>query len=137
MLYRLRIDLLLSVIAVLLMAAFAARAQATSDWRSVTASNFTVVSNASESDLRAEAGRLEAFRKAFAQLYPSLKPGDGKPTTVVLFKDAAAFEAAAPKRSDGGVDEGVTGYFLAGDKQNYIALALDPKRQSSRSPIVH
>ena len=137
MLYRLRIYLLFSDVAVLVLATAEGTAQTISAWRSVTTKNFTVIGDAPESDLRSEAARLETFREAFCQLYPNLKLGDAKPTTVVLFKNATAFEALLPKRADGIVDDGVTGYFLSGERQNYIALALDLKRQSSRSPIVH
>jgi len=136
MLYRSRIGFAFSIIAMLLTGAFGTAAQSASEWHSATTRHFTLIGGAPESDLASEAARLEAFRAAFVRLYPQLKIESGKPTVAVLFKDAAAFESVLPKRADGGMDSGVTGYFLASESQNYIALALDQKRPA-RSPIIH
>ena len=135
MLFRLRT--MFAIIGSAMLAAATVAAQSQAEWHSLTTKNFTVIGNASAPDIGAEVARLENFRTIFSRLYPSLKLGDVKPTTIVLFKDPAAFGAVLPKRGDGRLDDGVTGYFLEGERQNYIALAFDEKRETAHSPILH
>jgi len=81
--------------------------------------------------------RLEQFRTTFSRLYPSLRLDNGRPTQIVIFKDAAAYFDFLPKRPDGSADVGVAGYFQAGEDTNYITFAISPNQFDPLSTAVH
>src|SRR5206468_12862509 len=58
-------------------------------------------------------------------------------TTVVVFRDAAAYESFLPRRPDGSTDEGVAGYFLAGEDTNYVTLAARAGKSDPLGTVVH
>jgi tetratricopeptide (TPR) repeat protein len=108
---------------VLLLAAQAAAAKET--WTSVRSQNFFLVGNASEKEIRQVATRLEQFRHVFAQLFPKVNFNTPVPTTVVVFKNDAAYKPFKPV-ADGKTVE-VGGYFQPGQDVNYITLT--PERR--------
>ncbi len=86
-------------------------------WISIRTKNFYVIGNANEKDVRKAALKLEQFREAFTQLFPSMKFNTPVPTTVVAFKNKSSYEPFGPPNT--------SGYFQAGPDVNYIALSTD------------
>jgi tetratricopeptide (TPR) repeat protein len=78
---------------------------------------FYVIGNANETDIRKAALKLEQFREAFTQLFPSMKFNTPVPTTVMAFKNKSSYEPFGPPNT--------SGYFQAGADVNYIALSTD------------
>lgn len=105
-------------------------------WVSVKTTNFFLIGDADEIELRQAALRLEQFREAFRLLFPEIKLDGGIRTNVVVFRNAAAFRPFKPKRPDGSIDESVAGYFLPGEDVNYITLSADEKN-SAYGTIYH
>jgi tetratricopeptide (TPR) repeat protein len=93
-------------------------------WVSVRSQNFTVVGEAREKDLRRVAVRLEEFRAALARLLPEGPKDASAPTTVIVFRDDAAYQPFKPVLR-GQTASYVAGYFQPGSEVNYITLALD------------
>ena len=130
-----------SIIAVVflsfLLIGVSARAYASGTWTSVHSKNFFLVGDASEPAMHDIAVRLEQFREAFGQLFPSLKLDAGVRTNIVVFKDAISYRPFKPKRTDGTPDDAVAGYFLGGDDVNYIAVSVDPSQGDPYRTIYH
>lgn len=122
-----RVFLILSALAALAALASphasAARGE-TFGWVSVRSQNFTVVGEAREKDLRRVAVRLEEFRAALARLLPEGPKDASAPTTVIVFRDDAAYQPFKPVLG-GQTASYVAGYFQPGAEVNYITLALD------------
>src|ERR671921_253318 len=95
-----------------------------SGWVSVRSQNFTVVGEAREKELRRVAVRLEEFRTALARLLPEGPKDASAPTTVIVFRDDAAYQPFKPVLR-GQTATYVAGYFQPGSEVNYITLALD------------
>ncbi|MCA1590095.1 MAG: tetratricopeptide repeat protein [Acidobacteria bacterium] len=109
----------------LLLAASVSFSQTADSWISVRSANFHLMGNAAERDLVALANRLERFRWALGQVIPGVKLDSKAQTRFIVFRDAAAYRPFKPKRSDGTLDDGVAGFFIAGDDVNYVTLSLD------------
>ena len=106
-------------------------------WVSVRSQNFTVVGEAREKDLRRVAVRLEEYRAALSRLIPEGRSDAGVPTTVIVFRDDAAYQPFKPVLR-GQTASYVAGYFQPGAEVNYITFALDS--ESSRgadSTLLH
>lgn len=97
--------------------------------------NFFVIGNAGETEVRRTAARLEQFREVVRSLFPAIKLDGDIRTNVVLFKDAAAYAPFKPKRPDGSIDTAVAGFFQAGEDVNYITLAAGER--SAYGTIYH
>ena len=93
-------------------------------WTKVQSKNFTLVGNASESDMRKIAFKLEQFRQTLSLILPKASISTPIPTTVVLFKSDESFRQFKP-RYQGKIRDNVGGYFLSGPHRNYIALSLN------------
>src|SRR5688572_9884549 len=91
--------------------------QAAEAWLRVETTNFEVVGNAQEAEVRSVADRLERFREAISKMM-TVRQGSVK-TRVVVFKDVASFRPFKPKRADGSVDDLASGFFQSGDDVNY------------------
>lgn len=87
--------------------------------------------------MRSAAERLEQFRWSFSRLYPRLRLDNGKPTEIVIFRDAAAYFDFLPRRPNGLADVGVAGYFQAGENRNYITFAVSQRQLDPFSTAVH
>jgi tetratricopeptide (TPR) repeat protein len=118
----------------LLVSAHAAAAK--ENWSSVRSKNFTVVGNASESDMRKMATKLELFRYTLSQLFPGAKISTPVPTTVILFKDDHSFDPFKPQYK-GKTKQNVAGYFLSGENKNYIVLSKEYGSSISLQVIFH
>ena len=102
----------------------AARPAAAADkWITVRSPHFLLVGNANESRLRRMASDLEQCRAAFVMLLPAAGQPSSIGTTVVVFKDDASFVPFKPLYK--GRPGNVSGYFMGGADQNFIALNGD------------
>src|SRR6185295_20102702 len=61
------------------------------EWLEVRSANFTLFSNAGESNTRRIAGDLERLRDALGQLAPGVALSSPTPTYIFVFKDAGSF----------------------------------------------
>jgi tetratricopeptide (TPR) repeat protein len=96
--------------------------RAADKWTRVQSKNFTLVGNASESQIREVAEGLEVFRSAFSRFF-RLKEGATVATTVLVFRSDAAFKPFKPLYQ--GKPANVAGFFQGGSDLNIIALAAD------------
>ncbi len=92
------------------------------EWLQVRSKNFNLIGNASEKDIRAAATRLEQFREVLRRVLNRANFNSPISTTVVVFKNEAAFAPYRPLKADGKSDKWVGGYFQSGDDVNYIVL---------------
>ncbi len=118
------------VFAVLLILLTSFSSIAADNWVRVKSENFELVGNASEQQIRDVATKLEQFRVVFGSLFTNLKLTSPVPTTVLVFKDEAAFD---PYRSS----KWAGGYFLSSEDKNYIALPVGDDREETYSIIFH
>lgn len=87
-------------------------------WTSVRSTNFLLIGNASEKEIRQVGVRLEQFREVFSYLFPTVNFSSPVPTTVIVFKSDASFRPFKPNAT-------TAGYFQAGPYVNYIALTTE------------
>jgi tetratricopeptide (TPR) repeat protein len=111
--------------------------QAQEKWTNVRSTNFNLVGNASEKDIRRVATKLEQFREVLSRLFPTLKYNSPVPTTVVVFRNERSFRPFKPVNADGKASDWVAGYFQAGDDANYIVLSVEGERQQTYQTIFH
>jgi len=127
MLRSLKIDTVLFAIGYLLAVGSAALAQQQPTppdrWHSLQTKDLHVIGNAGETDLRGTAARMLEFRDALSHLFPQASLTRRIPLRVVVFRDQASYSPFKPKRTGKTIDDGVLGYFLAGEGANYITLA--------------
>src|ERR1044072_1025091 len=112
----------LIVLSLLLLAPASSSAKET--WTKLKSKNFTVVSNASEREMRKLAVKLEQFRYVISLLLPRVQIETPVTTTVILFKSHETFKPFKPLYK-GKVRENIGGYFLASQDGNYIALTSE------------
>lgn len=99
-------------------------------WTRVRSRNFTVVGQTGDREVRRIAARLELYRAAFARLLPVEHFNRQAETTVLLFRDDAAYRHFMPVML-GREAASVAGYFQTGEAVNYITLSLDAEHESS------
>ncbi|MDQ3321323.1 MAG: DUF1570 domain-containing protein, partial [Acidobacteriota bacterium] len=87
--------------------------------------------------IRKVATRLEQFREVFRQVLSKANLNSPIPTTVIVFKNEAAFMPFKPVKADGKIDKWVDGYFQPGDDVNYITLSAEGVRNDSFGLIFH
>src|SRR3982751_6203124 len=87
-------------------------------WVRVESTNFHLIGNASEKEIRGVATKLEQFRDVFGRLFPSVKFNSPVPTTVIVFKSDSYYKPFKPNPN-------LAGYFQPGTDVNYITLAVD------------
>jgi tetratricopeptide (TPR) repeat protein len=109
--------------------------QSRDSWRSVRTNNLFVIGNADAEKLRQVAAWLEFFHSAFARLVSRNVIDSSVPTTVIIFRDDAAFTPFKPLYQ--GQPANVAGFFQPGDDVNYIALSLDPQQRDPYSTAFH
>lgn len=122
-------------IALLLVLLTTHAATAKDTWTSIKSKNFTVVGNASESEMRKVTMRLEQFRQAVSILFANAKIETRVPTTVVIFKSHSSFKPFKPKYK-GKTRENVGGYFINGGDANYIVLTTETHGGTSPYEII-
>ncbi|MBA3357161.1 MAG: tetratricopeptide repeat protein [Pyrinomonadaceae bacterium] len=110
-------------------------AHAKDTWVSVRSSNFFLVGNAGEKEVRKVATRLEQFREVFSRLFPRMKFTSPIPTTVVVFKSDSSYKPFKPVAD--GKTVAVAGYFQPGREVNYITLTTEKREENPYAVIFH
>src|SRR6266404_4325819 len=108
--------------------------QAADKWLSIRSKNFLLVGNASEGSIKRVGRDLEEFRSALGRVFPGVNKESSIGTTVIVFKDDAAFRPYKPLYE--GKAGNVGGYFQGGQDVNFIALSTD-SLMLSRQVIYH
>jgi tetratricopeptide (TPR) repeat protein len=108
----------------LLLCASTPHVSAKENWIKIRSKNFTLIGNTGEGEIRKVGARLEMFREAFAQIFPSTRLHASVPTTVLVFKTDSSYTPFKPKR-DGKTQENVGGYFLPSADINYITFKTE------------
>ncbi|MEJ7617568.1 MAG: hypothetical protein WKF30_11540, partial [Pyrinomonadaceae bacterium] len=117
-------------------AATASVVSAEEKWFRLKTENFTLISNADQSDMKRVATQLEVFRSVLAQLLPRANIKSSAPNTVLLFKSHDSFRSFKPKYK-GKTKDNVGGYFLKGWDENYITLTAEKRDLSPFEIIFH
>lgn len=112
-------------------------AAAQDQWISARSTNFHLIGNAKEGEIRRVATRLEQFREVFVQLFPSLKYSSPVPTTVIVFRNEKAFRPYKPQTAEGKASKWVAGYFSPREDANYIVLSTEGESQQTYQTIYH
>jgi len=107
------------------------------EWTRVRSKNFNLIGNADEKSIRAVAVRIEQFREALREVLDKFNFDSPVPTTVVVFRDAAAYQPYKPVKSSGEVNNIAVGYFLPGEDVNYITLTAAVDSPESYNTIFH
>lgn len=107
------------------------------NWIMVQSKNFKLIGNASESDIRKAASRLEQFREVFRQAFAGIKFVTSIPTNVIVFKSDSSYKPFKPKRADGKIDEFIAGFFQPGEDANYITLSTEGEDARTFEVIFH
>lgn len=89
-------------------------------WVSIHTRNFTLVGNASESDIRRAGRTLEEFRSAMAVLFPQIDQTSSASSTILVFKNDDSFKPYKPVYK--GQAANVVAFFQPAEDVNYIAL---------------
>jgi tetratricopeptide (TPR) repeat protein len=95
-------------------------AYAADKWVAIHTKNFTLIGNASESDIRRTGRTLEEFRSAMALVFPKVDQVSAAPTTIFVFRSDESFKPYKPIYK--GQPANVLAYFQPGEDVNYIAL---------------
>jgi tetratricopeptide (TPR) repeat protein len=130
--------LVLSLLITLLAPVTSLKARAVSPperWRSIRTNNLFLVGNAEEEELRQAAIWLEFFHSSFARLISRTVVDPTVPTTVIVFKNDAAFIPFKPLYQ--GRPANVAGYFQPGRDVNYIAMSLERRGRNPLSTAFH
>ena len=106
------------------------------DWKRLATPSLTVVGNARESDLRRAGTEMERFRRALGSFSSSLRLDSPVPTTVVVFRDDAAFTPFKP-RFRGKVNDNVAGDFSSREHANYLVMAPSGQHEFTMRVIFH
>ena len=110
-------------------------AHAKDTWVSVRSTNFFLIGNANEKEVRQVAARLEQFREVFSRLFPRMKFTSPVPTTVVVFKSDSSYKPFKPVVE--GKTTAVAGYFQSGPDVNYITLTTEKREEHPYAVIFH
>lgn len=94
-------------------------------WTRVESTHFLLVGNADEAKIKLAAAKLEHFRRVLQQIFPQTNLDSATPTTVIVFRDDAAFKSFKPINDNGATRDNVRGYFQPGLDKNYIALSAE------------
>jgi hypothetical protein len=101
-------------------------------WTRVTSTNFTLIGDASERDLRQVALQLEQFRETIGRLLPAARVPAETPTIVYVFSTDKDYRSYKPLYKGKPMD--VAGYFVRPPDANFVALSMD--RGEEGFPII-
>ena len=104
------------------------------EWSELRTANFTLFTDAGETNTRRIAADLERLRDVLSQLAPGVALSSPTPTYIFVFKNASAFEPY--QRTYAGKPMASGGYFLSTELANYVAINGD-RRGDERSIIYH
>ena len=94
------------------------------NWSSIRSTNFYVIGDTGERNLRSVALRLEQFREALGAILPKTIAGTSGPMTVIVFRSHKTFEPFKPQY-EGKARKFIAGFFQGGRAMNYIALTTE------------
>jgi tetratricopeptide (TPR) repeat protein len=127
-----------ALLCVLLLFLFSAQAASAKDqWINVRSKNFNLIGNAGDKEMRVVATKLEQFRETFRVVFARMKLTSPIQTNVIVFKNDASYRPFKPKRADGKPDDGIAGYFQAGEDVNYITLSVEGNVEDSLGTVFH
>src|SRR4051812_19280406 len=106
------------------------RAETSAQWTRVRSANFTLIGNASPTDLDEAARRLELFRIAFGKSFPAVPLSPSRPTRLIAFGDDSSFQPFK-------VDENNGGFFQTGSDVDYMTFELDRKSPYTFGVMYH
>src|ERR1051326_3901726 len=98
-------------------------------WVSVRTKNFLMLGNASEKDIRNVGLKLEQFREAFTNIFPTIKFNTPIPTTVIVFKSDSSYAPFKPSPN-------TAGYFQPGEDVNYITLTTEIRGEQDPFTVI-
>jgi tetratricopeptide (TPR) repeat protein len=127
----------IAVLFLVLAAQMIAASAAKDEWLHVRSTNFNLIGNASEKEIRRVGTKLEQFREAFRALFSGANLSSPIPTNVIVFKSDSSYKPFKPKRGDGKIDNFIAGYFQPGEDVNYITLAAGGADAGTFGTIYH
>jgi tetratricopeptide (TPR) repeat protein len=98
------------------------------DWMRLQTANFTIEGDVGAGELRTVALRLEQFREAIRQTFPSAKLVTPAPVTVIVFAHDRDFKAVAPRFEGKPVE--LTGLATTSQIGSSIAICLEHSNQA-------
>lgn len=108
------------------------------DWVKVETTNFTLVGNAGEKNIRKVGFKLEQFRKILSNSLPNMRLNSSVPTYVYVFATEDDFK---PYKTQAGLDKDkdkdTVAYFSATSDANYVAMSNDYTSETLSSIIFH
>ena len=114
-----------------------ALAQKEQIWTEVRSPHFVVVSSAGEKQARNVAEQFEAFRSAFAELFPRARVDLGKPLTILAVKNEKDLRALLPGFWEKKGQSHPAGIFVPGQEKLYVALRTDTQGEFPFQVIYH
>lgn len=93
-------------------------------WTKVRTTNFLVIGNAGEMDIRRVATGLEQFREVFLRLLSEDHFDSTTPTIVIVFRDQFSYAPFKPLYREQPLRD-VAGHFQPGAQVNYLIFAVD------------
>jgi Putative Zn-dependent protease, contains TPR repeats len=115
--------------------ALEARVWARDKWISVRSEHFKLVGNASESEIREAAMKLEQYHTLLARLFAENGISLTVETNVIVFKNEDSFKPFRPLYQ--GKPTKVAGYFQPGTDINYIAIKAERRGENPYRTVFH
>lgn len=128
--------LALAAIATLFILSTAGPSAAKDTWNRVESKNFLLVGNASTSELKDVAAKMEQFRLSLTTIFPSLRVETPVPTRIYVFNTDDDFKPFKPMYK-GKTNDNVGAFFVPTANQNYIALSSDDRLVDPLRPVFH
>ena len=101
----------------------AVTAPRSSSWRQIVTPDLVVAGNAPTGELKRMLSELTRFRRTLSQLFPDSVADSPVPTSVILLRDAQAFERFQPRDSRG-KRVATGGYFSRAADANFIVMPV-------------
>src|SRR5579863_2393971 len=107
------------------------------NWLEVSSPHFTVLSNASEKQVRHVADQFERMRSVFHTAFPDMQIDPASPIVVLAIKDEKGFRALEPETYLGKGKLDLAGLFLRAPDKNYVLLRLDAGGDHPYAVVYH
>lgn len=133
---RLRAAIAFAFLASLFLASRAS-AQKNQVWTEVRSPNFVVVTSSGEKQGRTIAEQFEAFRAAFAELFPEARVDLGKPLTILAVKNENGLKELLPAYWETKGRMKPAGVFVPGQEKLYVALRTDTQGEYPYEIVYH
>jgi Tfp pilus assembly protein PilF len=122
-----RISLRFFTVFILLLVFFGSNLKASGpdEWIAVRSTNFYLIGNATETDIRDVGIKLEQFREHFSRTYQKYNFESPVATTVFVLKNADTVDSLKSVKYVSKTAPFAEGFFLAAEDSNYITVNLD------------